>query len=136
MKLVLDGAKVFFRKHAKLRAALLALPRLSWAVGVLLCKQRWWRTVLLRCLLNKSCYRFAQGSPRDSETDSKGLLPNMKSINWNQDLSGTPISLHEKFDDSDSTDGTGRGEIVCQASLNDPAALRQHFLLPGVLAPI
>ena len=35
----------------------------------------------------------------------------MKSINWNQDLSGTAISQHETFDESDSsTDGSGRGE--------------------------
>ena len=110
------------RMHAELRGALLALKRLSWVMDVLLSKQGWWRMVLLSCPV-LSCYRFVQGSPRDSESDGKGLLPNMKSINWNQDLSGTPISLHEKFDDSDSTDGTGRGETLYQASLNKVLSL-------------
>ena len=63
-----------------------------------------------------------QGSPRDSETDGKGLLPKMQSINWNQDLSGTPISLHETFDSSDSTHGAGRGLLLHQAVNTDPAA--------------
>lgn len=58
-----------------------------------------------------------QISPRDSEYASTGLLPKVKSINWNQDLSGTAISQHETFDENDSTDGTGRGKIFMQTAI-------------------
>lgn len=53
-----------------------------------------------------------QESPREAE-GTKGLLPKMKSVNWNQDLSGVAISQHETFDEDDSTDGTGRGDHTC-----------------------
>ena len=54
-----------------------------------------------------------QESPRDVDYASKGLLPKMKSINWNQDLSGTAISQHETFDEDDSTDGSDRRAPQC-----------------------
>ncbi len=66
-----------------------------------------------------------QESPRDA--DSKGLLPKMKSINWNQDLSGTAISQHETFDETDSsTDGSGRGLFHSPSAFMSP--LPQRFL--------
>lgn len=77
-----------------------------------------------------------QGSPRDSENDGKGLLPKVQSINWNQDLSGTAISQYETFDSSDSTDGAGRGETLCQAMLNDLATFSICVLLPDMLEPV
>ena len=54
-----------------------------------------------------------QESPRDAENAHKGLLPKMKSINWNQDLSGTAISQHETFDETDSSDTDNRGQHQC-----------------------
>ena len=136
MDISLHDAEISSCKHAKLRGALLALQSLCWAIAGLLVSSNGGATVLLRYLAFYKMYDDAQGSPRDSETDGKGLLPKMQSINWNQDLSGTPISLHETFDSSGSTDGAGRGEPLCQAMLSTSAAFSICVLLPNMLGPI
>ena len=89
--------------------------------------------MLAGCLGLFELHALVQGSPRDSENDGKVLLPNLQSINWNQDLSGTAISQYETFDSSDSTDGAGRGETLCQISPSTPAAFSMCMLLPDML---
>lgn len=60
--------------------------------------------------------RSQQPSPRDSDVPSQGLLPKMKTVNWNQDLSGTAISQYETFDEDDSSGGPGKGDSYAHLS--------------------
>ncbi len=74
-------------------------------------------------------WRVVQESPRDAD-GTKGLLPKVKSVNWNQDPSGVAISQYETFDEDDSADGadgTGRGDHACsEAYVHLPTV--QHTL--------